>query len=108
AGGWGASRPAGGVPGPAGADLAAALTARRRSRTGRSEWISGSASKLCAGGGDDVAHSSVFPPHGSAGALRGLRSVMMMFASPMSIDSAITYAEDGSIMFLSPDAELGG
>jgi hypothetical protein len=68
----------------------------------------GSASKLCAGGGDDVAHSSVFPPHGSAGALRGLRSVMMMFRSPMSIDSAMTYAEIVSIMFVSPHPELRG
>src|SRR5207344_38016 len=105
-----ASRPApSGPAAPCGpADLAAALMARRRSRTGRSERISGRASKLCTGGGDVVAHSSVFPPHGSAGALRGLRSVMMMFTSPRSIDTAITYAEIVSMKFTSPHPELAG
>ena len=46
--------------------------------TGRSERIGGSESKLCAGGGEVVAHSSVLAPHGSSGAVRGLRSVMKM------------------------------
>ena len=59
--------------------------ARRRSRTGRSDRIGGRRSKLWSGGGDDVAHSSVFPPHGSSGAERGFRSVVITFTRKMSM-----------------------
>ena len=41
---------------------------------------SGAARRSCAaGGGEVVAHSSVFAPHGSSGAVRGLRSVRKTF-----------------------------
>src|SRR5436305_176272 len=53
-------------------------SAIRRSYAGRSERIVGSTSKLWAGGGEDVIHSSVLAPHGSSGAVRGFRSVRKM------------------------------
>src|SRR4029453_106046 len=45
----------------------------RASRSGRVERTSGSRSKLCGGGGEEVAHSRVLPCQGSAGAVRGRR-----------------------------------
>src|SRR5439155_15184640 len=48
----------------------AAVTPRRRSRSGRPLRTGGTLSKLYAGGGEVVAHSSVLACHGSADARR--------------------------------------
>src|SRR5207247_4230248 len=48
--------------------------ASRSSNTGRSERIGGRRRKLWCGGGEDVAHSSELPPHGSSPAVAGPRS----------------------------------
>ena len=46
----------------------------RASRTGRSLYTGSTVSKLYDGGGEDVAHSSVLPSHGSSPATTFLRS----------------------------------
>src|SRR5205823_14572498 len=61
----------------------------RASNTGRSERISGSRSKLYGGGGDEVAHSRVLPPHGSSPAGSPLRSEIATFHRNGSMLAAI-------------------
>src|SRR5438552_1695999 len=53
----------------------------RRSKTGRSERIGGSVSKLYGGGGEVVAHSSVFPSQGSSPTCSPLMKVATRFRS---------------------------
>src|SRR4029453_11295785 len=62
----------------------------RASRSGRLERTSGSRSKLCGGGGEEVAHSRVLPCQGSAGALRGRRRLTMTLMRNTASDTAIT------------------
>ena len=65
----------------------------RRSNAGRSLWTSGSASKLCSGGGEEVIHSIVLPSQGSSPALFGaVASVLMTLAMKNSIETAIVNA----------------
>jgi hypothetical protein len=64
----------------------------RRSNTGRSDRIWISRSKLCAGGGDEVAHSMVFASHGSSVAVRGFRIEMTKFTMKSRTDSAMRKA----------------
>src|SRR5204862_4756306 len=61
----------------------------RRSNSGRSERISGRWSKLYGGGGEVVAHSSVFASHGSSPAGWPPRSDENTFQISGSIDRAI-------------------
>jgi hypothetical protein len=51
--------------------------------------MGGKASKLWGGGGDDVAHSSVFPSHGSDGAVRGFRRVTNTLTRKTATDAAM-------------------
>src|SRR6266511_3418557 len=81
-----------GGPGHAHGCPSADSPAWRASNTGRAERIGGRASKLWGGGGDDVAHSSVLAPHGSADAVLGLRSVTNTLAKKIAIDTAIRKA----------------
>src|SRR6266536_2795641 len=76
----------------ASAPSAWAWAATRASYTGRFDRTGGSRSKLWAGGGEGVAHSSVKPSHGSAGALRGLRRVTITLTRKTRIATAITKA----------------
>ena len=48
-----------------------------------------SRSKLCAGGGEDVAHSRVFASQGSSLAVGGFRMLMMKLTMKISTESAI-------------------
>src|SRR3989304_1930843 len=67
--------------------------AMRSSQAGRSLWISGSSSKLCSGGGEDVIHSSVFPSQGSSPAVLGaVSSALKKLAMKNSIETAIVKA----------------
>src|SRR4029453_7532002 len=67
-------------------------SAWRRSNRGRSEWISGRLSKLCAGGGEEVYHSRVLPSHGSSGSRSLRRRVMTTLASNGAVDRAMIRA----------------
>src|SRR5215216_1557387 len=67
-------------------------SAWRRSNRGRSEWISGRLSKLCAGGGEVVYHSRVLPSHGSSGSRSLRRRVMTTLARNGAVDRAISRA----------------
>src|SRR6266545_8026903 len=64
----------------------------RRSNSGRSEWISGRLSKLCAGGGELVYHSSELPSHGSSGSRSRRRTVNTTLARNGAVDSAMIRA----------------
>src|ERR671910_412598 len=67
-------------------------SAWRRSNSGRSEWISGRLSKLCAGGGEVVYHSRVLPSHGSSGSRSLRRTVMTTLARNGAVDRAMIRA----------------
>src|SRR5215207_5490997 len=67
-------------------------SAWRRSNSGRSEWISGRLSKLCAGGGEEVYHSRVLPSQGSSGSLSLRRMVMTTLARNGAVDRAMIRA----------------
>src|SRR5439155_8201568 len=61
----------------------------RQSNAGRSERIGGSHSKLCSGGGEDVTHSSVYPPHGSSPAGRLCRNACTRSVRKISTPTAM-------------------
>ena len=63
-----------------------------RSHTGRSERIGGSDVKLCGGGGEVVAHSSVWAPHGLSPAGTGCRHETHRFQKNGSTEMARMYA----------------
>ncbi len=73
-----------------------------RSQTGRSERIGGSESKLCSGGGDVVAHSSVWPPHGSSPAGSPCRNECDRFQMNASTPTARMYDPIVEIRFSVP------
>jgi hypothetical protein len=60
-------------------DETAGASGWSRSHTGRLERIGGNESKLCSGGGDDVAHSNVPAPHGFSPAGSPRRQVRNTF-----------------------------
>src|SRR5215217_7723150 len=67
-------------------------SAWRRSNRGRSEWISGRLSKLCAGGGEEVYHSRVLPSQGSSGSRSLRRRVMTTLARNGAVERAMSRA----------------
>src|SRR5215216_5662086 len=67
-------------------------SAWRRSNSGRSEWISGRLSKLCAGGGEEVYHSRVLPSQGSSGSFSLRRMVITTLARNGAVDRAMIRA----------------
>jgi len=88
------SRPSRARPG------SAARTARHPLvHAGRSLWISGSESKLCSGGGDEVIHSRVLPSQGSLPAIFGPRMLFRKLMMKTMRASAIKKAPMVEIRF---------
>jgi hypothetical protein len=94
------------APDAAAAAAAAFLRAMRASRTGRRLITSGSTSKFHAGGGDDVAHSSVLASHGSSGAVFGARMLMTKLIMNTVTEMAITNAPNVISELRSPQPRL--
>ena len=60
----------------------------------------GISAKLYSGTGVGIDHSSVRPSHGSAGALRGLRAVMITLTRKISTEKAMTNEPAETTMFI--------
>src|SRR5262249_20966185 len=76
------------------------------SKNGRSERIGGSESKLRSGGGEVVAHSRVWPSHGSLPTRSPRRNVRMTFQTKTSTPTARMKDPIVDTMFRSPKSSL--